>query len=219
MNTHDTAILQGETSSAEQTVAFGVRLGQRLKCGDVVALDGMLGAGKTQLVRGIVEGLGGNGRCVASPTFVLMSEYAADVPVIHIDAYRIEGLSDLETLGWTDELMMQSVTLIEWAGRLGDELPESALHVQLEHAAEPQTRRLTLHGEADWPRRLAGLQLADPGTTVCSICGQATGETGRYFPFCSERCRLVDLGRWFGGEYRIGGNPDPDPGPDAETTP
>ncbi len=110
--------------SPEATHEFGQGFAGRLKRGDCVALVGPLGAGKTVLVRGIAAGLGlDDERLVSSPTFVLVQEYPASVPIFHVDLYRLaDAAAELRLLG-IDEMLTDGVVLIEWADRAGDALP------------------------------------------------------------------------------------------------
>ena len=157
----------------EATLDLGRRLGRLARAGDVLALDGELGAGKTQLVRGLAQGMGLDPRQVSSPTFVLMHEYEppddeapAPPPVlVHIDAYRLSSGDELRELGYDEQLRSGSVTAIEWARRLGHE-PDGLGHadaptpggspqlaILLEHAAD-DSRQATLTPSPDWQRRL-----------------------------------------------------------------
>jgi tRNA threonylcarbamoyladenosine biosynthesis protein TsaE len=193
-----------QTSTVGQTVDLGRRLGEILQCGDVVALVGALGAGKTQLTRGIAHGLGANPAQVASPTFVLMSEYDAPTPLVHIDAYRIQSFNDLESIGFTEELLKQSVTVIEWADRIAHELPSDHLWVELHHTEGGRSVALTARGAV--AERLGGLisKLTDfKSPSPCRTCGRSVASDAASFPFCSDRCRLVDLNRWFKGNYSL----------------
>src|SRR5438309_1318769 len=100
------------------TTAFGRRLGQQLFPGAVVALVGPLGAGKTHLVRAVAEGLGiPDSRAVSSPTFVLIQEYDARLPIYHFDAYRLRGAGELFDLGAGEYFEGRGVCLVEWADR------------------------------------------------------------------------------------------------------
>jgi len=123
-----------ETTSVEETLALGRRLAGRLGVGDCVALVGDLGAGKTVLVRGIAEGLGlADERLVSSPSYVLVQEYPASVPVYHLDLYRMHDVAgELAQLG-LDEMLADGVVLIEWANRAGRALPRDhwQLHITI----------------------------------------------------------------------------------------
>ena len=136
--------------SVEQTLAIGRSLGAALQSGDVLALTGPLGAGKTQLVKGIAAGLGvSDSRKVNSPTFVLVNEYQGRLHLYHIDVYRLHHGRELEALGF-DEMCSASdaAVVIEWADRVEDVLPEDHLRIHLQ-VAGPDRRELTLqtHGE------------------------------------------------------------------------
>ena len=131
------------SSSLEETQAFGEQLGRVLHPGDVLALFGDLGSGKTTLIQGIARGLGGPAEMVKSPTFVLQREYPGVVPLIHIDGYRLEGV---EQVVWLDTDLMFSkhkVTAIEWAERFGELVPEDHLEIRLAHVSTNR-RRLVL---------------------------------------------------------------------------
>ena len=130
------------TKSVEETVGLGRRLGEILQPGDVVALNGELGAGKTYFVKGIAGGLGvTDTREVRSPTFVLVSEYEGRLRLYHVDAYRLKGADDLETLGSRDFVFGEGVTVVEWADRVEGSLPAERLTVRLEHV-DATTRRM-----------------------------------------------------------------------------
>jgi len=132
----------------EETQAFGERLGAALRPGDVVALFGELGSGKTTLIQGIAKGLGRDPQTIKSPTFVLLREYAGEVPLVHIDGYRLEGPA---SVAWLDvELMFapHKITLIEWAERFAALLPESRIEVRLSHVSTNRRRiALVPHGD------------------------------------------------------------------------
>lgn len=130
--------------SLEDTIAFGRRLGELLGPGDVVALRGPLGSGKTTLTKGLAEGLGvPQPRWVTSPTFVLVHQYQGRLPVYHIDAYRLRGPADAEAIG-TDEMFFgDGVTIVEWAERIEAALPPERLEITLEIVGE-QEREITL---------------------------------------------------------------------------
>ena len=118
------------TTSAEETEAAGERLAARLRPGDVVALVGELGAGKTCFIRGLVRGLGATTRAT-SPTFVLINQYRGRVPIYHVDAYRTQSLRELLEIG-VDELMGgDGVTVVEWADKLLPLLPPGTIEVRI----------------------------------------------------------------------------------------
>ena len=105
--------------SPDETTAWGRKLGTLLEAGDVVALIGELGAGKTTLAQGIARGLGVPEQCyISSPTFTLINEYQGRVPFYHLDFYRIDTHSDCENLGLEEYLFGAGVALIEWADKI-----------------------------------------------------------------------------------------------------
>ncbi|MBI4722455.1 MAG: tRNA (adenosine(37)-N6)-threonylcarbamoyltransferase complex ATPase subunit type 1 TsaE [Candidatus Stahlbacteria bacterium] len=112
------------SNSAEDTEKIGEQMGKKLNPGDVVALYGELGVGKTVLVKGIAKGLGCSAM-VKSPSFVYMHEYSGRVPIFHIDLYRVSTTTDIITLG-IDEVLKNSdsICLVEWAERAKGLLPE-----------------------------------------------------------------------------------------------
>ncbi len=138
---------------ADATEAFGHDLGERLAAGDVIALFGDLGAGKTTLSRGILRGLGFEGE-VASPTFPIVLPYGPPdtrIPLAHVDLYRIEDPAELEELA-LDEARADSALLIEWPERLGDALWADALQLHLVVAGE-DARALTVKVPTAWEER------------------------------------------------------------------
>jgi len=143
-----TTPLTFKSQSIHDTLTIGSALGAMLRRGDLVLLDGDLGAGKTHLSKGIVAGTG-SADLVTSPTFVFINEYrtATQLTIFHVDLYRIESSAELDSIGLTDATAGSGICLIEWAERDPSlkEIPH--LHIQLIHAT-PTSRhiRLTGHG-------------------------------------------------------------------------
>ncbi len=148
------------SNSVDQTIAIGSALAAILRAGDILALYGELGSGKTQFVRGMAIGLGADPRLIASPTFILMTEYAASPPIIHIDAYRMHGISDLQSTGWSDSIANESVTLIEWADRIDNYLPKDRLKITFNHTADQSHRQLVIEPQNDWLPRITDIRNA-----------------------------------------------------------
>ncbi|MCB0153902.1 MAG: tRNA (adenosine(37)-N6)-threonylcarbamoyltransferase complex ATPase subunit type 1 TsaE [Anaerolineae bacterium] len=129
--------------SESQTHRLGARLAEYLGPGDVVALEGDLGSGKTRWVQGVCRGLGVSGP-VVSPTFTLVNEYHdGRLPIYHIDLYRLDSVAEIETFGLDDYLYGDGVTLIEWADRISGQLPPAHLTIQLHHM-EMTKRRVVI---------------------------------------------------------------------------
>lgn len=118
------------TDTAEETMAFGEALGSRLGPGDVIALYGDLGAGKTTMTKGIALGAGVDAE-VHSPTFTLIHEHYGRVPLYHIDLYRLTGDEDVEFLGLDEYLYGDGVVVIEWADRAPRLLPAERIEIRL----------------------------------------------------------------------------------------
>ena len=118
-------------ASPEETAAAGEALGRTLGPGDVVALYGELGAGKTCFTQGLVGGLDVS-VWATSPTFVLVNEYRGRLPVHHVDAYRTTSLTELVDLGLLDLLGGDGVTIVEWADKAEPLLPERAVRVRID---------------------------------------------------------------------------------------
>lgn len=107
------------TNSAKETIALGRKLGEQLEGGEVIALRGNLGTGKTHLIKGIAAGAGvEESDIINSPTFVLVNEYQGRFMLFHIDAYRLENEKDFEHLGFDDMTGPGSVVLVEWADKV-----------------------------------------------------------------------------------------------------
>lgn len=118
------------TASSEQTESLGRRLGRLLRSGDVIALSGDLGAGKTVLTRGIAQGAGAAGY-FASPTFTLVREYPGPVPIYHVDLYRLDAPRQIEDIGFDEILDRAGAVVIEWAEKIRNWLPAEHLWVKI----------------------------------------------------------------------------------------
>ena len=131
------------SNTPEDTAAAGEALGRTLRAGDVVALYGELGSGKTCLVQGLVRGLGVSAPAT-SPTFVLVNEYRGRLLVHHVDAYRTSSLTELMDFGLLDLMGGDGVTLLEWADRAEPLLPARAIRVRIEGVGD-EPRAITIH--------------------------------------------------------------------------
>jgi tRNA threonylcarbamoyladenosine biosynthesis protein TsaE len=123
------------TASAAETVALGERLGRVAARGDLICLWGELGAGKTQVAKGIAHGLG-IADTVNSPTFILMNEYAGRLPLFHVDLYRLADAADALAGGVIDDRQIDGVTVVEWPERMGDVLPAGRLDVVIDGSGD-----------------------------------------------------------------------------------
>jgi tRNA threonylcarbamoyladenosine biosynthesis protein TsaE len=125
------------TNSYEETMQLSKRLGHLLKAGDVLTLEGDLGAGKTTFTKGLALGLGIK-RVVSSPTFTIIKEYEGRLPLYHMDVYRLED-SD-EDLGFDEYFLGNGVTVVEWAKFIQDMLPEEFMMIEIYHESESKRR-------------------------------------------------------------------------------
>jgi tRNA threonylcarbamoyladenosine biosynthesis protein TsaE len=143
------------TNTPQETQASGAALGELLGAGDVVALRGALGAGKTQFVKGLAAGLGVSAaEPVVSPTFVLIREYHGRLKLYHLDAYRLSGADELVDLGWLELIDEDgAVAALEWADRVTAAVPDAACAVDCEHAGGDR-RRLRIAWRDDRLARL-----------------------------------------------------------------
>ena len=144
----------------------GRRLGRLLFPGAVVALVGGLGAGKTHFIRAVAEGLGvRNPAAVTSPTFVLIQEYPARVPIYHFDAYRLSGAGEFAALGTDEYFHGDGVCLVEWADRVADALPAERLSLSFRVLSET-AREVTAAATGERYGDLLSEWLADVAPSV-----------------------------------------------------
>ena len=122
-------------------MALGSEIGRGLKRGSFIALIGELGSGKTLFTKGIAKGLGVKEyKYVNSPTFVIIKEYKGKVPLYHFDVYRLDSSKDLEDIGYEEYFYGRGVTVVEWADKVRDVLPEKRLEVEFRHAGKTKRR-------------------------------------------------------------------------------
>lgn len=118
------------SNARDETIALGARIAKRLKRGDVLALTGELGSGKTVFVKGLAKGLGvSDTRYVNSPSFVIVKEYRGKLPLYHFDIYRLDKKTSLETIGYDEYFYGCGVTAIEWADKIKGVLPKRHIDV------------------------------------------------------------------------------------------
>ena len=133
-----------ETMAEEETVALGASFAAGLRPGDVVALFGTLGAGKTHFIKGICRGLGVEGH-VTSPTFTIVNQYrGAAGSVYHFDFYRMKSQSELREIGFEEYLSSGGICLVEWADQVEAFLPARRYNVRLFHGRSDSSRRIAI---------------------------------------------------------------------------
>ena len=148
-----------QTRSTLETIRTGKRIGRLLKVGDVVALVGELGAGKTQLIKGLAAGVGiGNPTYISSPSFTLINEYPGKIPFYHIDLFRLEREKEAEELGLEDYFQGGGITAIEWADKIPSLLPKEMLLIHIVYTGK-NTRSIEIRGKGKrYQKILEGLQ-------------------------------------------------------------
>ena len=140
-----------------KTFYIGRILGEALTAGDIVALTGELGAGKTCLTQGIARGLGvPEVYQITSPTFTLVNEYPGRLNLIHLDVYRLSSSRDLQDLGYEEFFFGKGVTVIEWAEKIQDIIPEKSLSVTLAYLDQNQ-RSIDMKGQPDQITRISNV--------------------------------------------------------------
>ena len=136
--------MQFQSNSLSDTAHIAQQLATTLKPGDCIALEGNLGAGKTTFVRYLVEALGGSPNQVSSPTFVLLNVYETPrFNIFHLDAYRVHGADDFETIGFDEILEQDGIVIVEWASRVKLIMPENCRWISIESTG-PNSRRFNL---------------------------------------------------------------------------
>jgi tRNA threonylcarbamoyladenosine biosynthesis protein TsaE len=199
------------STSVDFTRMLAAGLAGVLRSGDVVLLEGEMGAGKTTFTRGIAESMGVEPGAISSPTYVIVNRYAGkELAITHMDCYRLTGSDDLEPLGW-DRLFASdgmaavgSIALIEWPERIASELPprERCIVVKLEHVSQ-ESRRFAFEFPANVAARAEAQKFASREPIKCPITGVWVSPLAPHWPFASERAKMADLGKWFSGGYSL----------------
>ncbi len=154
------------STSVDDTLAIGNRLGTAVQPNDVIALTGPLGAGKTHLAKGIAAGLQvDDTRVVNSPTFVLINEYAGRLHMYHVDAYRLAGSAELAALGFEDMCDAGGLVVVEWADKIQDLLPADSLSIELAVTGENSRQLLLTPGGPNSKQLLTELMRTCNDTT------------------------------------------------------
>ena len=122
-------------NNLEETEKFGLFLGENLRPGDVVCLNGDLGAGKTTLTKSIAKGFGIDDY-VTSPTFTIVNEYYGKIDLYHIDTYRLDDMVDVDYHGFDEYFYSDGVTIVEWAEKIRDALPEEYMEINIKSKDE-----------------------------------------------------------------------------------
>jgi tRNA threonylcarbamoyladenosine biosynthesis protein TsaE len=133
-----------QSKNESETINLGKRLGQKLKPGDVVCLYGELGAGKTTITKGIASSFGIKERDITSASYTIIAEYDGDIPFYHIDLYRIMN-GEAPELGLHEYFHSNGISVIEWAEKADDEIPDNCIKIRMNHAGD-DVREIELEG-------------------------------------------------------------------------
>jgi tRNA threonylcarbamoyladenosine biosynthesis protein TsaE len=154
------------TKSTSETIRIGKSIGSLLMPGDVVALVGELGTGKTQFIKGLATGVGvGKPTYISSPSFTLINEYAGKVPFYHIDLFRLKSEKEAEELGLEEYFQGGGITAIEWADKIPSFLPQEMLSIHIRYTGK-HTRSIEMVGKGKRYEQLiieCGFRIADCG--------------------------------------------------------
>lgn len=137
----------------DKTIKMGKKIGNLLEKGDLIALNGDLGAGKTCLVQGIASGMNCNDK-VSSPSFSIIKEYSGRFPIYHFDLYRLNRAEEIEELGYEEYFYGDGVTLIEWANKIESYLPAEILLIEIKMEDEYFARKIIFHPKGKRYRKL-----------------------------------------------------------------
>lgn len=132
----------------QETERIGSLLGEMLTRGDIIALAGELGTGKTTFVRGMAQGMGIEGKEVASPSFTLVNEYEGPLPLFHLDLYRLEDEQELLGIDYDEYIRGDGVTVIEWADRIPQAVPRESLWIRLRYLGA-ELREIMFQAQGD----------------------------------------------------------------------
>jgi tRNA threonylcarbamoyladenosine biosynthesis protein TsaE len=164
-----------DTTSRDGTELLGESLAPLLHAGDVLVLSGDLGAGKTQLTKGIAKGLG-VAEPITSPTFNLLLVHLGRLPLYHFDLYRLERAEELEDLDYWGTLEADGVAVVEWGDRFAEALPADGLVVSI-HITDDESRRLEIRALGERARELVAAWVGPAGdvegATVVGVAGGA----------------------------------------------
>lgn len=213
-----------ELADEEMTGAFAAGLADVLRAGDVVLMEGEMGAGKTTFVRGVAARLGVAASLVSSPTFVIVNAYPVPAGagalgggrLVHADAYRVRGgVEELENAGWdrlidprTGRAIGVAAAFVEWPSRVEGAVSGEVV-LRLEVTGEG-SRRVTLRVPEEWAGREGFAWLAEREPTRCRKTGIPVRPTSPTWPFVNERARDADLFGWLSESYRTTREPERD---------
>lgn len=133
-----------ESTSVDETIRLGYEFGKQLEPGDIVCLNGDLGAGKTHFVKGVASYFGINPEKVSSPTYTLIHEYSGSLPVYHFDCYRLDSAQEALEIGAEDYFFGEGICLIEWPNKIEALIPDEAIWIKISHLSDSK-RTISIH--------------------------------------------------------------------------
>ncbi len=137
-------MLQFKTNNATETEELGRKLGEALKGGEVIAMTGDLGAGKTTMTKALAKGLGIDDH-VTSPTFTILNEYEGRLKLFHFDVYRIDDIEEMYDLGFEEYIYGDGVSIIEWSNLIKEILPDDTINIEI-LATDDEKRNIKISG-------------------------------------------------------------------------
>jgi len=191
--------------SLNATEQLAADLAAVLRAGDIVRLDGEMGAGKTTLVRAIGGAMGVDTDAISSPTYTLMNLYETRKglsTIAHLDCYRLGSDEDLAALGWDRVSDGSAIVLIEWGERIASALPEGGPRIAITPIGE-HARSFEMTLPDAWEDRAGFPGLETRPQTTCPITGKAVAGDNPAWPFFDDRARMADLHGWITGTYTI----------------
>ena len=160
-----------QTKSTSETIRFGKSIGSFLLPGDVIALVGELGTGKTQFIKGLAAGVGvGKPTYISSPSFTLINEYPGRVPFYHIDLFRLKAEKEAEELGLEEYFQSEGITAIEWADKIPSLLPQEILWIHIRYTGK-HTRSIEMVGRGKRFEELLNRLRISPDCRQAGIAG------------------------------------------------
>ncbi len=196
--------IQRASNSLTQTDTIAWDFSAIVRPGDIIRLDGEMGAGKTTFTRALAKALRHDLAQVSSPTYVIMNLYETkgSPTIAHLDCYRLGDDSELDALGWDRVTDGSAIVLIEWAEKIEDALPDGAARISITATGE-EDRLFEFDVPDQWMDRAGSAALNARPETTCPVTGDRVAGDCPTWPFANERARLVDLNKWFNESHTV----------------
>ncbi len=196
--------IERPSNSLGQTDTIAWDFSAIVRPGDIIRLDGEMGAGKTTFTRALAKAFKHDLAQVSSPTYVMMNQYETkgSPSMAHLDCYRLGDASELDALGWDTVTDGSAIVLIEWAERIEEALPVDVARITITPTGEND--RLFVFEVPDvWMDRAGAAALEPRPETICPVTGERVSGDCPTWPFANERARMVDLGKWFDESHTV----------------